>query len=194
MDAVATFLAQMSWAEWLGAITGLWCVWLVVKEHPLTWPVGIANNAFWLVLFWRAGLFADALLQVVYAGIAVWGWWKWLHGGEGGGPLRVARAPRPVLVAVGFAVLFGTVVLAGVLATWTPSTAPWRDSLTTCLSLGAQYLMARKLLENWYVWIVADVLYVQLYLDKDLLLTAVVYGVFLTMCLVGLRRWREALA
>lgn len=183
----------MSWTEWLGALTGLACVWLVVREHVWNWPIGILNNAFFLVLFWQAGLFADSLLQVVYAGIAVWGWWAWLHG-DRGGPLVVTRAPRTALGGTLIATAVATFLLGELLARFTPSTVPYMDALTTCLSLGATYLQGRKHLESWVLWITADVFYIGLYLHKDLLLTAAVYAVFLAMCFVGWRRWAAASA
>lgn len=182
----------MSWAEWLGAITGLWCVGLVVREHVWTWPVGILNNAFFLVLFWQAGLYADSLLQIVYAGIAVWGWWAWLHG-DRGGPLVVTRSPFGRLVIALAGVGVGTLALGMGLASYTPSTVPFMDAWTTCLSLGAQYLQGRKHLESWILWIIADIFYIGLYLQKDLVLTAGVYAVFLGMCVVGYFAWRKAL-
>lgn len=182
----------MSWTEWLGAITGLLCVWLVVREHVWNWPIGILNNVFFLILFWESGLYADSLLQIVYAGIAVWGWWAWLHGNRGG-PLVVTRAPlAPLGTSLAVAGL-GTALLGMLLGRYTPSTVPYMDAWTTCLSLAAQYLQGRKYLESWVLWITADVFYIGLYLQKGLVLTAGVYAVFLMMCLVGLQRWRAAL-
>lgn len=182
----------MSWTEWLGAITGLLCVWLVVREHVWNWPIGILNNVFFLVLFWESGLYADSLLQIVYAGIAVWGWWAWLHGNRGG-PLVVTRAPLAQLGTSLAVAGLATAVLGMLLGRYTPSTVPYMDAWTTCLSLAAQYLQGRKYLESWALWITADVFYIGLYLQKGLVLTAAVYAVFLVMCLVGLRRWRAAL-
>src|SRR4029079_8447705 len=83
----------------------------------------------------------------------------------------------------------GTAFLGWYLAAQTPSTVPWGDAVTTVLSLGAQWLMSRRYLENWWVWIVADVIYVPLYLAKGLTVTAVLYAVFLLMCVAGLRGW-----
>ena len=78
-------------AEVLGFVTGAVCVWLVAKQHVLSWPIGIANNALFILLFATAGLYADTGLQVVYIALAAYGWWAWLHG-AGGGELRVTRA------------------------------------------------------------------------------------------------------
>lgn len=183
----------MSWTEVLGTVTGLWCVWLIVREHVWTWPVGLLNNAFYLVLFWTSGLYADAGLQVVYAVIALYGWWQWLYGGEEGSTLKIQKTPLVQAVGTALAVLLGTGGLGWFLARYTPSTVPWMDAWTSALSLGAQYLQSRKYLEGWYLWILADLFYIGLYLQKDLVMTSGVYAVFLLLCIKGLRDWRKSL-
>ncbi|HVF05574.1 MAG TPA: nicotinamide riboside transporter PnuC [Frankiaceae bacterium] len=181
---------RVSWTEVAGFATGALCVWLVVREHVANFPVGIANNVFFIVLFGRAGLYADAGLQVVYIGLALYGWWWWLHGGPGRTVLRVTRTPAVEAVAVAAATVAGTGALTLFLDGATDSTVPFWDAVTTVLSLAATYLLTRKRLENWLVWIVADVIYVGLYAYKDLRLTAVLYAGFLALCVAGYLRWR----
>jgi nicotinamide mononucleotide transporter len=72
--------------------------------------------------------------------------------------------------------------------------APFFDALTTTLSLAAQYLLTRKLIENWYIWITADIIYIGLYINRELYLTSALYALFLVLCLLGLRQWRQSLA
>lgn len=182
----------MSWTEWAGFITGALCVVLTVRRHIGNFPVGIANNVFYLVLFLRSGLYADAGLQVVFAVLGVQGWWLWLHGGLDRGPLLIRPLSTKTAVQVAVAVILGTVVLTLGLAAWTDSTVPFWDGLTTALSLGAQWLLNRKHIQNWWYWITADVIYVALYAYKDLRLTAVLYAGFLVLCVIGLRQWRRA--
>ncbi len=187
--ATLVLLRFTSATEALGATTGALCVWLAAESDPWTWPIGIANNVFFLVLFWRSGLFADALLQVVYIVVSLYGMWRW-RAGRGAARVRpVARTPRAEALWVLAASLAGTAALGWYLDHHTPSTVPWGDALTTVLSLAAQWLMSRRFLENWWVWIAADVLYVPLYLAKGLTVTAVLYGIFLLMCIAGLRGW-----
>jgi nicotinamide mononucleotide transporter len=175
--------------EALGATSGALCVWLAAESDPWTWPIGIANNVFFLVLFWRSGLFADALLQVVYILVSSYGWWRW-RSGRGAASVRpVARTPRREALLVLAVSIASTAALGWYLGRHTPSTVPWGDALTTVLSLAAQWLMSRRLVENWWVWIAADILYVPLYLAKGLTVTAALYVVFLLMCIAGLRGW-----
>lgn len=164
-----------------------------MKENVWNWPVGILNNLFFLVLFWRSGLFADSGLQLVYVAISLYGWWNWRHGGGARRDLAISPVPRHAALGLGVATLLGTVALAGFLDHQTPSTVPWGDAFTTSASLAAIYLQARKWIETWYVWIVADLVYIALYLQKALWLTAVLYLIFLVMCLEGYREWRQRL-
>jgi len=181
-----------NWIEISGFLTGALCVWLLVKENIWNWPVGIANNIFYILVFWRSGLFADASLQFVYISIALYGWWNWLHGGKNRSELGLAHASLPGVMR--YAVMAGaaTAVLYLILRRYTPSTVPLADGLTTALFLTAQYMMSRKLIENWWFWIAGDVLVIGLYIYKDLFLTAVLYVVFLTMCVMGLKQWERA--
>ena len=179
-------------AEAWGFVTGGICVWLVVREHMWNWPIGLANNVFFFVLFLQGRLFADMSLQVVYFGLGFYGWLNWLFGGENRTVLRVSRATRTE-----WAVLLGAIPIC----TWglreilvaVNGAAPFWDSLTTVLSLAAQYLLCRKRFENWFLWIAADLIYIPLYLSRNLPLTAVLYAVFLVMCLIGVREWKRSL-
>lgn len=181
-----------SLTEALGFATGAASVWLAVRASVWTWPVGIANNAFFLVLFADARLYADAALQLVYVALSLGGIAYWLWGGEGRARASIRRV-EPVEAA--------SVAALTVAATWAltlylrsvSDSAPFLDALTTCLSLAATYLLARKLLESWWVWIAADVVYVPLYVSKSLPLTGLLYGVFLAMCVRGLLGWRGEL-
>jgi nicotinamide mononucleotide transporter len=182
----------VSWAELLGFVTGIACVALAVAQRIENFPVGIANNVVFLVLFADARLFADASLQIVYLGLGAMGWWAWLKLGPRRNALRVGTASPRLLAWTAVGVAAGTLVLIPLLRAAADS-APTLDALTTATSLGAQFLLNLKKLENWYVWIAVDVIYVPLYLSRDLNLTALVYVVFLGLCVAGWRRWRVAL-
>ena len=181
------------WTEALGASTGAVCVWLAAVSDPWTWPIGIANNLLYLVVFWRSRLYADALLQLVYVGISIYGIWRW-RGGGGGRVRPVGRGSRGELTIVACAIAVAAVALWRLLAAVTDSDVPAWDGLTTAMSLGAQWLMSRRVLENWWLWIAVDLVYVPLYLYKGLLVTAGLYALFLALCGLGLRDWNRELA
>lgn len=193
-------LVICSWRGWipyaltetLGFVTGAACVYLVVREHIWNFPLGIANNVAFFILFYGSRLYGDAWLQVVYLGLAVHGWRCWLHGGEDRSPRKIGRAPRRLLLTLTMLVALGTAgMTVGLRAAG--GSAPVLDAFTTVLSLAAQWLLNRKSIENWYVWITADVLYIYLYVSRGLHLTAVLYAVFLGLCIAGLVAWRRTL-
>ncbi len=177
--------------EVLGFVTGAWCVWLLVEENIWNWPIGIANNAFYVVVFLRARLFADMSLQVVYIALSILGWYLWLHGGSGHGRLRVQRTGwregACLALAVAAMTWGGSVFLTSI-----RDSAPFLDALTTAISLAAQYMLTRKLIENWVLWVAVDVIYIGLYASRALPLTAVLYAIFLAMSVAGLLEWRRS--
>ncbi|SCG64008.1 nicotinamide riboside transporter PnuC [Micromonospora inositola] len=182
-----------TWAELLGFATGVVNVWLVARQHIANWPIGIANVLLLMLLFWTAGLYADAGLQVVYVVLGVYGWWHWLFGGERRSRLTVARTGHREWWALGVAGVLLTAGLWALLDRATDSTVPLADAVTTALSLLATYGQTRKLVESWWLWIMADLIYIPLYAYKGLWLTGGLYLIFLALCVVGLRAWRADL-
>lgn len=188
----ATFgFLSLSLTEVLGFITGAVCVWLTVEQNIWNWPIGIANNFFYIVLFLGAGLYADTGLQLVYIVLGFLGWYWWLHGGENRTKLTVSKVDTLTLAVLGSVLIISTAGLMALLTTLNGS-APFLDALTTTLSLCAQYLLTRKFIENWYVWIAADVIYIGLYASKGLYLTSGLYFIFLCMCIMGWWNWRNS--
>ena len=191
--AVALVMAALGRASTLEAVsfvTGAVAVWLVVKENIWNFPIGIINTAGYSVVFFEARLYGDASLNVVYCVLGVIGWYLWLRGGERRTELHVSRAASAELVLVAASVALSTLLLWKTLHFAGGSASFW-DAATTSLSLGAQWLLNRKKIENWHLWIVADVIYVPLYVSRGLNLTAVLDAVFLVMATIGLFRWRE---
>lgn len=188
------FGAPLTLIEAVGFVTGAWCVWLVGRQNPWNWPVGLLQVVAYLLLFWDAGLYADSCLQAVYVALGLIGWWNWVRHRGPAGPLKVRRTSAGEWRVLALAGLAGSVLVAWVLATWSPSTVPVPDAITTVLSLLATWGQVRKRLESWWLWIAADLLYVPLYAVKGLWLTALLYLVFLALCVTGLRRWRASLA
>lgn len=189
--AYTMFGEPVTWIEVFGFVSGGVCVGLTVRRNIWNFPVGIANCLSFLLLFVSARLWADAGLQVVYVGLGVAGWWQWLRRTESG-PLVVTYAARREMGWCLAFVVVGTGALYMLLKA-THDSAPLLDAFTTCLSLAAQWLLNAKRIQNWYFWIAADCVYVPLYAVKHLNLTALVYVLFLGMCLAGLRSWRRAL-
>ena len=183
----------MGWVEVVGFVSGALCVWLVTRQHVANFPVGIANNLVFVVLFWQSGLLANAALQVVYLVLAALGWFWWVRGGPDAGRLAVRRAPRRAWPVALVAAVVLTVTIAAVLTRTAESVQPWADAATTSLSLVAQVMLGRKWLGSWAVWIVTDVLLVALYVSVGLYLTAALYLLFIGLCVHGWRQWSRDL-
>jgi nicotinamide mononucleotide transporter len=186
-------MAQLNWLEVWGFITGAACVWLQVKENAWNWPIGITNNILYVVVFYRSGLFADTGLQIVFIIVSIYGWWAWLRGGEQHTHLNVSRTSATQATVLTVLTIVATVGIWWLLRTYTPSTVPWWDSLVTSLSIIATYMLGRKMLENWVIWNIANVISMALYIYKHLYLTTVLYAVFFAMCTAGFIRWRKEL-
>jgi nicotinamide mononucleotide transporter len=178
--------------ELVAASIGLVAVWLMVREHVWSWPIGAVMVALYIVIFYRARLYADAGLQVIYLGLQFYGWYQWLHGGARHDALTVSRATPRTLAAVIAIGAAGTVLLGTVLARYTDQALPYWDSAIAAFSLVTQWMVARKLLENWIFWFVIDVVAVGVYFNRGLYPTAGLYAVYLGLAVAGWRAWRAS--
>lgn len=169
-------------------------VWLSVKQHVASWPTAIVGVGLYIVVCWQAKLYADMGLQVVYVLISVYGWYEWLHGGEGHGRLAASWASlRTMAVSCAVGALFAA-ALGFTLSRATGAAYPWLDSALSSFSLVAQWQMTRKYVQNWALWVLLDVVYVPMWASKKLYLTSVLYVVFLVMSTLGYLEWRRDVA
>ncbi len=183
----------MNALEIVAAAFGIVSVYLSVRQNIWSWPTAIVNVGLYIFVFYRSRLYADTGLQVVYVVLNCYGWYHWLYGGKNRTELPVTRtSPRIALVLVAI-VAAGAAIIGGVLYRHTDAALPWVDAMTTSTSLAAQWMMTRKLLENWLVWVAVDVVYIGMYIDRSLYVTAVLYFVFLLLSIFGFRQWRESL-
>jgi nicotinamide mononucleotide transporter len=169
------------------------CVWLYARESVWSWPTGLVGVALYLVICYEYRLYADAGLQVVYIALQIYGWRQWLHGGANRTPIPITRTSGRMwltLIGIGVAVY---IPMGYFLKTWTNTDVPWWDSAPTVSSLLAQYLISKKKLENWWVWIATDLVYIPLFAYKKLYLTAGLYAVFIVLCIYGWLSWRRTL-
>ena len=180
--------------EVLAVVFGIVSVYLSTRENIWSWPTALINVALYFVVFLEAKLYADMGPQVVYFALSLYGWYEWLYGGENRTKLHVSRVTRALglkllLIGLASAALLGTI-----LARLTDASLPYLDSATTSTSLVAQWMMTRKILENWAVWVVVDVVYVGMFIFKKLYLTAGLYAVFLVLAVMGFIQWKRSLA
>jgi nicotinamide mononucleotide transporter len=189
-----TWPSEVSPLELFAAIVGAISVWLSVRQNILSWPTAIVNVVLYAIVFYQAKLYADMGLQVVYAGLSVYGWYEWLYGGEGRTELHVTRTSPRLAILLAAIALSGAATLGTLLRHTTDAALPYMDSFLSSTSLVAQWMMTRKKLENWLVWIALDVLYVGMFIFKGLYLTAGLYAVFLALAVRGYLDWRRSMA
>ena len=179
--------------EIVAAIFGVVSVFLSVRQNIWSWPTAIVNVGMYIVVFYRSKLYSDTGLQVVYVILNFYGWYQWLYGGKNRTELPVTRTSgriAAILVVIG---ALSTVALGTFVSHNTDAALPYMDALTTSTSLVAQWMMTKKLLENWIIWVAVDVVYIGMYIYKDLYVTSVLYAVFLGLSVMGYIQWKRTL-
>ncbi|RYF71534.1 MAG: nicotinamide riboside transporter PnuC [Comamonadaceae bacterium] len=183
-----------SWLELVGATLALVMVGCNMRELHWGWPLAISSSLIYFGVFLQARIYGDAALQIFFAVVALWGWAQWLRGRRAdGSALRVTRlSPRGIAGAL-LACALAWPAVALFLMRFTDSDVPWWDGFATGLSLVGQFLLGRKFIENWLVWLTVNVVSMGLFAHKGLWLTVGLYAVFAVLSVAGYRAWRSRL-
>lgn len=184
----------MNLLESTAVVFGIVSVWLNARQNVLGWPTGLVNVGLYTLIFWRGQLYALMGLQVVFFAISLYGWYQWLRGGQRHEGVAVSRIPRGLAVALALGSLVGTLALGWALDTWTGDQQPYVDSGLSVVSMVGQWMMARKYVETWGLWIGVNLVSVPLFLVRAEYPTALQYSVFLGLAVSGLVQWRRSLA
>ena len=193
IDQLIALAIAKRW-EVLAVITGIISVYLSTRENIWSWPTALVNVTLYFVVFYETKLYADMGLQAVYFALSLYGWYEWLYGGENRTARHVSRTPRSLGVRLAVIGIACAAMLGTLLARFTDAALPYIDSATTSTSLVAQWMMTRKILENWAVWVAVDVVYIAMFIFKRLYLTAGLYAVFLVLAVMGYVQWKRSLA
>lgn len=186
----------MNYLEIIGTAIGLIYLYLEYKASAWLWLASIAMPGIYLAVYYEAGLYADFGISVYYILASIYGLICWLRGSgksaeEESGELRIRQTPGNY--AAPLAVISGALLLliGYILSHFTDSTVPWADAFTTALSIVAMWMLARKYLEQWFVWIIVDVASAILYVYKDLWFTAGLYLLYAVIAIFGYRKWKR---
>jgi nicotinamide mononucleotide transporter len=182
-----------NWLEIAGTVTTIIGIWLTTRRTLLCWPVVLAADVIYLIVFYRAQLLSDALLQIFFVAFTLYGWWHWWRGVREEGEVRVEPLALSSLLLALIAGAAGSFVL-GEVAKRLHAALPYLDATLTSYSLVASWWQARKHTANWWLWIVVDTVYIGEYLYKDLRATALLYAGLVALAGLGLRDWRRAAA
>lgn len=189
MDAITIDKA----IEIAGFLTGLLYLYWEYKANRLLWVAGLLMPCMSMWVYWHAGLYADFGMNIYYLLMAVYGLLAWGRRDESGRhpALKITHIPRGRLVAAGVLFVPVYLLLAWVLIRFTNSTVPWLDSLTTALSMVGTWMLARKYIEQWLVWIAVDIVSFGLYFYKGIPLYGALYFVYTVIAFFGMAKWRR---
>ena len=200
-EGIATYAAQIYVLELLGLVFGLLAVFFLIKENILTWPSGIIYVLISFVIFWQQRLYGDLILHVFFLVLNIYGWYYWTAGksrDEEGLPVSTTSGRlmiKVIVISVVGTAVFGY-FLANIHLIWTDldkAALPFWDSTTSILSVTGMWLTARKKIENWYFWIIVDILATAIYVYKGIYFYATLYGIYIIMAVAGYIAWKKSM-
>jgi nicotinamide mononucleotide transporter len=178
--------------EWIAVACGVLNVALIIRRSIWNYPFGFVMVTLYFYIFWQYKLYSDAVLQLYFFAIQFYGLWVWLQGRAADGRITVAPLARQTFVGY-LAITFAAwALISWIMATYTDAAAPRWDAAVAALSVTAQFLMSRRHLESWLLWIVVDLLAIGLFYSRDLVPTAALYVIFLGLAVFGFLQWRNA--
>ena len=178
--------------EWVAVVCGLINVTLIIRRSIWNYPFGFVMVTLYFFIFWDFKLYSDALLQVYFFVIQIYGLWIWVRGRAEDGRIRIAPLKRQTFALYLGITAAAWIAISWLMATYTDATAPRWDAAVAALSVTAQFLTSRRHLESWLLWIAVDVLAIGLFYTRDLMPTAALYTVFLGLAILGYLQWRNA--
>jgi len=184
-----------NYIELLGAIFGLLYIILSIRQNIWCWPVGLITSALYIYVFYITKFYADMGLQVYYLVVSIYGWYFWLFGGKSKktDDLKISRVKfnLSIYLVIATVVLFG--IIAYILVNYTDSEIPYWDAFTTAGSFVATWMLARKIIEHWLVWIIIDAVSLGLYIYKGLYATVILFAVYTVLAVTGYIEWKKEL-
>lgn len=195
MDQIYDFVLGMTGSrpiEIAAVILGLINVTLIIRRNVWNYPFGIVMVILYAQIFYDYRLYSDALLQIYFLVIQIYGWWYWLRGRDDRGLVIVARLPIAQIPYYAVIAIVGLAILGTSMDQLTDADYPYWDGAIAVLSVLAQFLLSRRRLESWFLWIAVDLLAIGLFWVKGLYPTSALYAVFLVLATVGLFNWVRA--
>lgn len=195
INTVIEYVQNIALLEFLGLVFGLLAVYFLIVENIWTWPTGLTYVFISFVIFWKAKLYADFGLHIVFLILNVYGWYYWVYGKKQNEvELPVTLTSRKLLIALSLISFIGIFLMGALLNTYTDASLPYWDSATTMLSFVGMWLTARKKLENWHFWFVVDVLATGIYIYKGIYFYAILYLIYVGMAVSGYLIWKKSMS
>ena len=192
MELIIKWLSG-NYIELLGAVLGIVYIFFSIRQSILTWPVGLLTSVLYVWVFFVSKLYADMGLQLYYVFISIYGWYEWLHGNKAtnDNKLEISQLSLRLGIILVFVSLLLFFIIWFILNNYTDSPVPLADALATSLSIVATWMLARKILEQWLVWIFVDAFSVGLFWYKDLMPTVILFVVYTGMAVAGFLEWKK---
>ena len=184
-----------NWVEVFGALTGLVAIYFQIKEKVLFWPISLVNVALYIYVYFTSKLYAEVSLQTYYLVVSIYGWYNWSRGSKktDNKTLPVTNSSKSLLVKLSLIFLVVFACMAFLLHRFTDTDVPIIDAFITSLSFIATWLLAKKKIENWIIWIVVDSVSVGVYIYKELYATIVLFAVLTILAFIGYSQWKRNL-
>ncbi|MBQ4890913.1 nicotinamide mononucleotide transporter [Shewanella sp. MMG014] len=190
--AISEASAMTGW-EAIAVILAIAYLVLAMRTNIWCWAAAFVSTAIYTVLFWKVSLLMESVLNVYYMAMAVYGFWLWRYGQKETNNTElpiVSWSLKTHLIIIGVTTVIALVV-GYLMANNTSASFPYLDALTTCFAVMTTYLVAKKVIENWYYWMVINSLSIYLYLQKGLMLTSGLLILYLFMAISGYFMWRK---
>jgi len=172
-------------------VFGLLSVWFSLKENILVFPTGIINTSIYVYILYFTGLYGDMSINAYYFAMSIYGWYMWTRRTDGSHDISIRHSTaKEKYYSVGL-LIASYISLSFVLKNFTSSTVPYIDAFTTALFFVGMWLMAKKIIDNWVYWIIADFITIPLYIYKGLTITAFQYLIFTILAIAGYIEWKK---
>jgi nicotinamide mononucleotide transporter len=182
-----------NYVEVCGTLTGFLYLGFSIRQHYLTWPIGLLNALFYIAVFFTSKIYADMALQFYYVVISIYGWWCWHQGSSEGHSFEVSRTSMALWIKLLYVSILLFVVIAFILYRYTDSPVPFWDALVTALSIVATWMLAQKKIEHWLLWVLVDAISIGLFIVKELYPTTLLFLVYTILAVYGYLEWRKDL-
>jgi nicotinamide mononucleotide transporter len=191
-ESITQFIFGTGLLEWFGVFTGILCVWLAAKNNIWNWPIAIISVLIYIVIFFESKLYADMGLQFYFFVMNIYGWYYWHKQKENPEKEQpIGTITKKEIILSLFGIVIFTLAIGFLLHKNTDASFPFIDSFCTAGSLIAQIFLARRIIQNWLIWIFVDIIYVGVYFSKDLYATGLMYALYIAIATMGYLDWKK---
>jgi len=193
MQSISSAWQATSQLEVVSVVFGVAYIILAARENILCWPAAFIGTGTAIFLFWDGSLLMESALNVYYLLMAVIGWWQWTRGGENQSKLEIQSWNLKQHLITFSLIAILTIISGSLLSKNTTAALPYLDSFTTWAAVITTWMVARKVLENWLYWIIINSASILLYIEREFVLYALLYAIYIVIAVIGYVQWKRKL-